>query len=426
MVITILAAAAMAALQTATPPAPPTPDSLTPAGRRVQTDVRWLSEDAREGRGVRTAGLEAAGNYVADAWRRAGIKPGGTGGTFFQSFTLSPTAPGVMHTDLGGAETRNVVGVIPGTDPARRGQVVVVGAHYDHLGMGGANALDPDSTGKVHNGADDNASGTAALIEIGRQLVGRRLARTVVLIAFSAEEAGALGSNYFVKNPLVQPAESIYAMLNLDMVGRLRDGKLLAFGAATATEFPALLDSLNKTPAGGFDLRATGDGWGPSDHASFYAAKRPVLHFFTDTHEQYHRSTDDWALINNAGLAKVAGYVAELAATLANRAGTLTFVDAPRPQMAAGGSGASLGTIPDMAESPGGVKIAGVRAEGPAAVVGMQKDDIITKIGEHTIANLYDMTNALRAHKPGDTVVVVFKRGDVEHKVTAVLGRRGG
>jgi peptidase M28-like protein/PDZ domain-containing protein len=412
--------AAFAALQTATT------DSLSPAARRVQTDVRWLAEDAREGRGLKTAGLQAAGDYIADAWKRAGVRPGGKDGTFFQPFTLSADAPGVMHTDLGGAETRNVVGVIPGTDPARRGQVVVVGAHYDHLGLGGANALDPDSTGKVHNGADDNASGTAALLEIARQLAGRRLARTVVLVAFSAEEVGAIGSSYYVRNPLGQPADSIYAMLNLDMVGRLRGEKLLAFGAATATEFPALLDSLNKTRAGGFDLRASGDGWGPSDHASFYAAKRPVLHFFTDTHEQYHRSTDDWGLINNAGLARVAGYVADLATALANRFGTLTFVDAPRPTVSASGSNASLGTIPDMSESPGGVKIAGVRAEGPAAVVGMQKDDVITKIGEHVIANLYDMTNALRAHKPGDTVVVVFKRGEVEHKVTAVLGRRGG
>ena len=415
MILTTLAT--LAALQAA--------DSLAPAARRVQTDVTWLADDAREGRGVKTAGLTAAGDYIAAAWRRAGVKPAAKDGSFFQRFTLAADAPGVMHTDLGGAETRNVVGVIPGVDPARRGQVVVVGAHYDHLGLGGANALDPDSTGKVHNGADDNASGTAALLEIGRQLAGRRPARTIVLIAFSAEEVGALGSNYYVKNP-VQPVDSIYAMLNLDMVGRLRGEKLLAFGAATATEFPALLDSLNKTAAGQFDLRASGDGWGPSDHASFYAAKRPVLHFFTDTHEQYHRSTDDSDLINNAGLARIATFVAELAGALANRQGTLTFVDAPRPQMTGGGSGASLGTIPDMAESPGGVKISGVRAGGPAAVVGMQKDDIITKIGEHTIGNLYDMTNALRAHKPGDTVVVVYKRGDVEHKVTAVLGRRGG
>lgn len=411
--------AALAALQGTAP------DSLSPGARRVQADVRWLSEDAREGRGVRTAGLQAAGDYVADAFRRAGVRPANPDGSYFQDFTLAADAPGVMHTDLGGAETRNVVGVIPGTSPAQRGQVVVIGAHYDHLGLGGANALDPDSTGKVHNGADDNASGTAALLEIGRRLAARRLARTVVLVAFSAEEVGAIGSNYYVKHPLVQPVDSIYAMLNLDMVGRLRDRKLLAFGAATATELPGLLDSLNKTAAGGFDLRASGDGWGPSDHASFYAVKRPVLHFFTDTHGEYHRSTDDWQLINATGLDQVAGFVAELATALANQPGGLTFVDAPRPTVSASGSNASLGTIPDMSESPGGVKIAGVRTGGPAAIVGMQKDDIITKIGEHAIANLYDMTNALRAHQPGDTVVVVFKRGEAEHRVTAVLGRRG-
>jgi Zn-dependent M28 family amino/carboxypeptidase len=418
--------AALAALQApASAPAPATPRTAAyeAAARRARTDVYWLADDAREGRGVKTAGLAAAGDYIADAFRRAGLKPAAPQGSYLQTFTLSPDAPGVIHTDLGGAEVRNVVGVIPGTSAALRGQVVVVGAPYDQLGLGGANSQDPDSTGKVHNGADDNASGTAALLEIGRILAARRLARTVVLVAFSAEEVGAVGSAYYVKNPLVQPADSIYAMLNLDMVGRLRDRKLAALGAATATEFPALLDSLNAKA--GFALKASGDGWGPSDHASFYAAKRPVLHFFTDLHEQYHRTSDDADLINADGIAEIATFVADLATALANRPGTLTFVDAPRPQLTSASSAASLGTIPDMTESPGGVKIAGVRAGGPAAVVGMQKDDIITKIGEHTIANLYDMTNALRAHQPGDTVVVVFKRGDAEHKVTAVLGRRG-
>jgi Zn-dependent M28 family amino/carboxypeptidase len=396
------------------------------AAERVAADVRWLADDAREGRGVGTAGLLAAGDYVAAAFRQAGVRPAGAEGGYFQAFTLPADAPAVIHTNLGGAAVRNVVGVIPGTAAALRGQVVVVGAHYDHLGLGGASSLSPDSTGKVHNGADDNASGTAALLEIARRLAGRRLARTIVLIAFSAEEVGAIGSAYFVKHPLVQPVDSIYAMLNLDMVGRLRNERLNALGAASATEFPALLDSVNGAAPSRFDLRASGDGWGPSDHASFYAAKRPVLHFFTDLHEDYHRTTDDWDKINADGTARVAAFVADLAAALADRPGGLTFVDAPRPQLASGGgSNASLGTIPDMTESPGGVKIQGVRAGGPAALAGMQKDDIITKIGEHVIANLYDMTNALRAHQPGDTVVVVFKRADAEHRVTAVLGRRG-
>jgi len=412
--------ALFAALQVAAP------DSLSPGAHRIQADVHWLADDAREGRGINTAGLTASGEYIAAALRRAGIRPAAPGDSYFQDFTLAADAPGVMHTNLGGAVTRNVVGVIPGSSKRLKGQVIVIGAHYDHLGMGGANALDPDSAGKVHNGADDNASGTAAVLEIGRILRGRNLGRTVVLVLFSGEEEGDIGSAYFVKHPLVQPVDSIYAMLNLDMVGRMKENRLAALGAATATEFPALLDSLNKTA--GFTLKASGDGWGPSDHASFYAAKRPVLHFFTDLHEDYHRATDDWEKIDAKGAARVADFVANLATALSNRPAKLTFVDAPQPQLTSGSSGtsASLGTIPDMTESPGGVKIAGVRAGGPAAIAGLQAGDVITQIGDMTIANLYDMTNALRAHQPGDTVVVVFKRADGEHKVTAVLVRRGG
>jgi hypothetical protein len=339
-------------------------------------------------------------------------------------FTVAADAPAVMHLGLGGATTRNVVAVLAGRSPDLRGQVVVVGAHDDHLGLGGPNALDPDSTGKVHNGADDNASGTAALLEIARRLRGSRPARTIVLVAFSGEELGVLGSAHYVKEAVPFPIDSVVAMVNLDMVGRLRDGKLLALGAQTATELPALLDSLNQRYR--FDLRASGDGWGPSDHASFYAAKKPVLHLFTDLHEDYHRSTDDWDKLNVEGVVRVAHFAADLALTLADRAGALTFVDVPRPQLTTSGrSAASLGTIPDMSESPGGVKLSGVRAGGPAALAGIQGGDVIVRIGEKTIANLYDMTDALNAHQPGDTVVVVVRRGTELFTVTAVLGRRG-
>jgi aminopeptidase YwaD len=400
---------------------PQAPDSTTPAARRVAADVRFLADDRQEGRGVGTAGLERAGAYIRDAFARAGLRAS------FQDFTIPGDAPAVLHTHLGGAAARNVIAVLPGTSPALRGQVVVIGAHYDHLGLGGFGALDPDSTGRVHNGADDNASGTAALLEIGRALGARRPApaRTIVLVAFSGEELGTLGSSYFVKNAVPQPADSIYAMLNLDMVGRLRNAKLAAMGAATAKEFPALLDSLN-TPAR-FDLRASGDGWGPSDHSVFFAARRPVLHFFTDLHDDYHRSTDDWEKVNAAGVAQVAQFVADLAWALANRPGPLTFVDAPRPQATTGGGGygAYLGTIPDMTSSPGGVRITGVRAGSPAEQAGLKGGDIITAIGAKTVANLFDMTEALRSHQPGDTVIIVAKRDSAALRVTAVLGKRG-
>ena len=405
------------------------PDTLSPAAHRALVDLSYLAADAREGRGVGTRGLAEAGQYLAAAFKQIGLAPGGAAGSYFQTFTIAPDAPAAAHANAGGKTIRNVIGVLRGRDRARRGQVLVIGAHYDHLGSGGFGALDdPDSTGIVHNGADDNASGTTALLEVARRLVSRRLPRTVLFIAFSGEELGSLGSDYFVKHPTV-PIDSVYAMLNMDMVGRLRDAKLIASGAATATEFPALLDSLNHAGGGDphFDLRASGDGWGPSDHASFYGAKRPVLHFFTDLHGDYHRSTDDWDKINVVGLEQVADFVAATATALATRPEPLSFVNAPPPQIAAGGSGygAYLGTVPDMSGSPGGVRITGTRSVFPAEMAGVTAGDIITAIGAKTVANLYDMTDALRSHQPGDTVVIVAKRDTTELRLTAVLGKRG-
>jgi acetylornithine deacetylase/succinyl-diaminopimelate desuccinylase-like protein len=415
MIVTfLLVAASFSALQQS--------DTASPATRRILADVRYLADDAQEGRGVGTAGLERAGAYIRDAFTRAGLQ------TSFQDFTVPADAPAILHTNLGGKPTRNVIAVWPGASPTLRGEVVVVGAHYDHLGLGGFGAMDPDSTGKVHNGADDNASGTAAVMEIGRLLAGRpRPARTIVLVAFSGEELGTLGSSFFVQHAVPQTADSIYAMLNLDMVGRLKNARLAALGAASAKEFPALLDSLN-TPAR-FDLRASGDGWGPSDHAVFFAARHPVLHFFTDLHEDYHRSTDDWDKINVNGIVQISQFVADLAWTLANRQAPLTFVDAPRPQASTGGSGgygAYLGTIPDMTGggTPDGVKITGVRAGSPAEQAGLKGGDVITVIGTKRVVNLFDMTDALRSHQPGDTVLIVVKRGGAEQRVTAVLGKR--
>ncbi len=396
-------------------------DTLSPAARRVLADVRFLADDRQEGRGIGTAGLDRSGAYIKEGFGRAGLQ------TSFQDFTIPSDAPAVLHTNLAGSPTRNVIAVIPGTSAKWRGEVVVVGAHYDHLGKGGFGALDPDSTGRIHNGADDNASGTAALLEIGRILASRKPARTIVLVAFSGEELGTLGSSYFVQHPTPEPIDSLYAMLNMDMVGRLRNARLMALGAATAREFPALLDSLNTPPR--FDLRASGDGWGPSDHAVFFATRHPVLHFFTDLHEDYHRSTDDWEKLNVEGLAQVAQFVADLALTLANRPTPLTFVDAPRPQASTGGSGygAYLGTIPDMSGGgvSDGVRITGVRAGSPAEQAGLQGGDVITAIGDKHIANLYDMTDALRSHQPGDTVVIVSLRDGVERRATTVLGKRG-
>jgi len=395
--------------------------------KKAQTDTKVLAADELGGRLTGTAGADSAAAYMARRFAQSGLQsaPGG----WFQDYTVPKEAPAVQQAGLGDIHGRNVIGILPGSDPTLRNETIVVGAHYDHLGLGGFGALDPDSTGRVHNGADDNASGSAALLTIAARLRAAAPGRTVVFIAFSGEELGLLGSDYYVKHPLY-PLASTEAMINLDMVGRLRNDKLIIYGTGTATEFPALLDSLNWYAK--FDLRPQPEGYGPSDQTSFYAAKVPVLHLFTDLHADYHRSTDDWDKINAPGLVRVADFAAAIVTVLGNRPGRLTFVDVPPPQPKGGvavtsGYGAYLGTIPDMAAGDvGGARITGVSKGSPAEVGGLQGGDIITKIGDYDVADLVGMTTALRAYKAGDKVVVVVLRDGTAKAFDVTLGKRGG
>jgi Peptidase family M28/PDZ domain len=388
--------------------------------------VRYLASDQLGGRITGSPGADSAAAYIARRFAQAGLQPSSQG--WFQPFAVSRDAPAVAQLRLGALNGRNVIGVLPGKDPMLRNEIVIVGAHYDHLGLGGpgSGALDPDVRNQVHNGADDNASGAAALIHIAARLAANPPGRTIVFIAFSGEELGLLGSAYYVKHPLY-PLASTEAMVNLDMVGRLRNKRLIVYGVETAKEFPALLDSLNWYA--GFDLKAQGDGYGPSDQASFFIAKRPVLHLFTDLHEDYHRATDDWDKVNADGLLRVADYTTGIVRALGNRAGPLTFVDAAPPNPHAGavatpGYGAYLGTIPDMTDNPGGVQISGVRAGSPAEKAGLGAGDIIVKIGEADVANLQAMTDALRSHKAGDVVQIQYLRGGNRMSATVTLGIR--
>jgi hypothetical protein len=395
-----------------------------PTATRLLDDVKYLSDDRLTGRLTGTPGADSAAAYIARRFRQVGLRPLAEG--WFQGFVVAANAPSAHHTAREELRARNVIGILRGRDPKRRAEAVVVGAHYDHLGLGGPFALDPDSTGAIHNGADDNASGIAALLEIARALAIRPPARTVVFVAFSGEELGLLGSSYYVRHPVVAIDRTV-AMVNLDMVGRLRHNRLIVYGTASAKEFPALLDSLNRSA--GFDLKAHGDGYGPSDQSSFYAANRPVLHFFTDLHEDYHRSTDDWPKINVEGLKQVSDLATATVAALADRQQPLTFVNLPVMAHAGGpiltpGYGAYLGTIPDMSETPGGVRLTAVRAGSPAEQAGLRGDDIITRIGDMDVPDLQAMTDALRAHHPGDVVDIVVRRGDSTTTVRATLGRR--
>jgi hypothetical protein len=394
----------------------------TPRARRILADDRYLASDALEGRFPGTPGNDSAAAYIARALRRIGLRPGGDSGTYFQHWTIGNTS-GAREAHAAGAAVVNVIGILPGTDRRLAGQDVVVGAHFDHLGRGSFGDPAGDTTHQIHNGADDNASGTAALMEVARQLkAGRpKPARSVVFVFFNAEEEGTFGSAWYAEHPAI-PMDSTLAMVNLDMVGRMRDRRLIALGVRSAAEWPALLDSANAALQ--LDVRASGDGWGPSDQASFFARKRPVIHFFTDVHEDYHRPSDDWEKINADGIEEVATLATNLVRRLADRPGQLTFVDAPPPAPPVASTGARpvLGTIPDMASEPGGVLLQGVRTGSPAAAAGIRAGDVIIGLGTHTIANLQDYANALFAYHAGDTVEVRVRRGSEVVPLTVVLG----
>jgi membrane-associated protease RseP (regulator of RpoE activity) len=399
-------------------------------------DVRYLADDRMAGRMTGSAGADSTAEYLARRFAEAGLQPGRGG--WFQEFEIAADAPGVRRARLATMRGRNVIGILPGRDPVLRREAVIIGAHYDHLGGGEFGSLSPDSTGRVHNGADDNASGAASLIHIARALAAAPPLRTVVFIAFSGEELGLLGSAHYVKEPLYG-LDATVAMINLDMVGRLRNGRLIVYGTETAREFPALLDSLNWYQ--GFDLKKQGDGYGPSDQSSFYAMKRPVLHLFTDLHEDYHRTTDDWEKINFEGMARVINFTAGLASALGGRATPLTFVEVPvsathamaerADSLAIGGTapvtrgyGAYLGSIPDMTSSPGGVRLMGVSKGSPAEKSGLRAGDVITRIGDHEVGDLQQMTVALRSFRPGDTATIVLRRGEDTVSVETTFGQR--
>ncbi len=330
------------------------------------------------------------------------------------------------------AEVRNVVGVLRPPGDGALEEAVVIGAHYDHLGMGGEDSLRPDVRA-VHNGADDNASGTAALLELARGLGAARggLRRPVYFVAFTAEEIGVRGSQWFVEHPPV-PTQRFAAMVNMDMVGRLREGTLHVSGVGTAEEF----GTLSREAAEGLGLRVVQgrDGYGPSDHAPFYAQQVPVLFLFTGPHEQYHTPEDDAALLNTAGLVTVVGYAERLLRYLAAAPSRPTYTQADaRVVVCAGDSGGrgqsgygpGLGTVPSFGDTGGGgVKLQGVRAGSPAEAAGLQGGDIIIEFDSKTIKDLYDLTYALRERKPGDVVKIVVMRGEARVEAQATLAKR--
>ena len=286
---------------------------------------------------------------------------------------------------------------------------MIVGAHYDHLGMGGTNSAAP-GVEAIHAGADDNASGTVALVEVARRLAAAGpLARTVLFVAFSGEERGLLGSAHYTANPAL-PLEKTVAMVNLDMVGRLTDEKLIVHGTGTGSTLDAMVDRL--LAGRGFEVTKEPGGFGPSDHASFYAKKIPVLHLFTGSHEDYHRPTDTAEKINYEGMLRIANFVSDVVTDLASVSTPPAYVEVASTQFAGGGGDRPyFGSIPDFGTSQEGYAISGVAKDSPAARGGLEGGDVIIRLGESAVTGLEDFDNALRKHRGGDTVPVVVRRG---------------
>jgi aminopeptidase YwaD len=402
--------------------------------RALHADIAYLASDRLEGRGTGTPGNDSAAAYIARRFEALGLLRPDT--SFEQHFVAHPLA--AHNEPPRSLPTQNVAAILLGTDRTLLGQFLVVGAHFDHLGRSTEGALDPERKSAIRRGADDNASGTAAVLELARLFAAAPPRRSLLFVAFSGEEMGLLGSEYFVTHsPL--PLDSAVAMVNFDMVGRLRDDKLIVYGVATATELPALLDSANDLASARAATRvrwreplritALGDGYGPSDHSSFYARNIPVLHFFTDLHEDYHRASDVVSKINAAGEAHVVDVAERVIRALADRPSRLTFVRSAAPAPVAGarqGADVYLGSIPDMSNGAGkGLRLTGVRNGSPAEVAGLAAGDVIVEFGGRAVKDLYDFSDALYSHRPGDTVSVVVLRNGDRKQFSVHLGKRG-
>ena len=375
----------------------------------VQVDVVYLASDDLQGRETGTEGERLAAEYIARRFAQIGLKPyaAGNAATWYQPFDFVYKSN--PHAEKGEDRTgKNVIGYIDnGAD-----RTVVVGAHYDHLGMGGFGSRHLGEPA-IHNGADDNASGVAGMLRIAEKLKASPARHNNYLfIAFSGEELGLYGSKYFAQHPVFS-LENVNYMLNLDMVGRLNEEGVLAVNGAGTS--PAWKTALEAVAPDAIQVKTNDSGIGPSDHTSFYLEDIPVLHFFTGQHEDYHKPEDDSPLVNYEGIVLVTDLIVDLIEKL-DPEGELAFTKTKDEQEGrqAASFKVTLGVMPDYVYSDEGMRIDGVMEDRPAQKAGMKKGDVIVRMGEVEVKDIYDYMEGLALYKKGDKAKVVVKRGKEE------------
>jgi len=381
----------------------------------MRDDVSFLADDALEGRQTGTDGEKAAASYIAERFKNIGVTPKGTDG-YFQPFSFKPkTDPHqeVNYTIKDGDSVitgTNVIGFLDNRAP----KTVIIGAHYDHLGYGAEGSLHRGDTA-IHNGADDNASGIAILLNLSRKLKDTLQQNNYLFIAFSGEEMGLLGSNYFVKNATIDSSSMNY-MINMDMVGRLKkDSTLAVYGTGTSPIFKQTLNAHNTN----FKLVQRESGIGPSDHTSFYNNNIPVLHFFTGQHEDYHKPGDDTEKLNYEGMNIISNYIFSIIGDLDNN-GKLPFRKTKNESEETPRFKVGLGVIPDYLYDGKGMRIDGISDDKPAQKAGLQKGDIVIKLGDSLIVDMMSYMRTLSTFEEGNTTTVkVDRKGKIiEEKIT--------
>ncbi|MBD3225231.1 MAG: M20/M25/M40 family metallo-hydrolase [Caldithrix sp.] len=387
---------------------------------RMLRDVRYLASEEMQGRGLGSDGLEKAAGYIADQFQEAGLKPGGDNG-YFQAWEEAIDDQGNK------AITSNIVGIIPGSDSDYAGESVVIGAHYDHLGLGWPDVRQ-GNRGKIHYGADDNASGVAVMLELARNLTKTlQPRRTVIFVAFSAEESGLKGARYYVNHMKKYPVDKIVGMINLDTVGRLDQNKLLVLNSGSAREWKFIFMGAGYVT--GVQTEMVSQDLDASDQVAFIEAGVPAVQLFSGAHTDYHRPGDTADKIDGEGMVKVASVAKEGVVYLAGTEEYLTFKGeskqtAEETPTDAGQRRVSTGTMPDFSYSGKGVRIQSISDDSPAQTAGLKPGDILIAMDGQSIETLRDYSNLLKQHQPGDVVELIYLRNEEKQTVSLKLTER--